>query len=470
MDERLSVVCFGLLLGGALLAGGYFSFRYFLLKKALREVAEDLREIGRNVEQNRILRLPVPDRLLEGLMASINDMLVEVRRERLGFERREREFQEQIENISHDLRTPLTVILGYLKIMKRQCRACGATRGQAAESESPMPKIMEAEKDMPGTAETAETAEMPKTLGTAEMAETAEMPKMPGIAEMAETAEMLKMPGTAEMAETAEMPKTLGTAETAETAEMPKTPGIAETAKMAEMPGTAEMLETVERNARAMERLVSQFYAYSQASGNGCVTEQEAVDVCRELKEILADNYQLVEKLCLTARIPERPVMVRGNKAALERIFLNLLQNAGRYAHSFLDIYMEEGNRESIHMERAENDKEAYAEVEDHGAYVRIIMTNDAPGITQETVSHIFDRFYRSDRSRSEGGSGLGLAIARSLAERLGGSLTAEKVRGEQEEAGTPAGLERQEMSEERTAEKAHGCEALCFVLTLRGL
>ena len=376
MDERLSVVCFSLLLGGALLAGGYFSFRYFLLKKALREVAEDLREIGRNVEQNRILRLPVPDRLLEGLMASINDMLVEVRRERLGFKRREREFQEQIENISHDLRTPLTVILGYLKIMKRQCRACGAIGGQAAESESPMQKTMEAEKDMPGT---------------------------------------------------------------------------------------AEMLEAVERNARAMERLVSQFYAYSQASSNDCRTEQEEVDVCRELREILADNYQLVEKLRLTARLPERPVMVRGNKAALERIFLNLLQNAGRYAHSFLDIYMEEaGDRGNV--------KAVCAEGEDPGAYVRIIMTNDAPGITQETVSHIFDRFYRSDRSRSKGGSGLGLAIARSLAERLGGSLTAEKVRGEQEEAGTPADLERQEMSEERTAERTCGCEALCFVLTLRGL
>ena len=171
----------------------------------------------------------------------------------------------------------------------------------------------------------------------------------------------------------------------------------------------------------------------------------------------------MVEKLRLTARLPERPVMVRGNKAALERIFLNLLQNAGRYAHSFLDIYMEEaGDRGNV--------KAVCAEGEDPGAYVRIIMTNDAPGITQETVSHIFDRFYRSDRSRSKGGSGLGLAIARSLAERLGGSLTAEKVRGEQEEAGTPADLERQEMSEERTAERTCGCEALCFVLTLRGL
>ncbi len=386
MDERLSAVCYGLLLGGALLVGGYFSFRYFLLRKALREMAGDLREIGRSVEQNRILRLPVPHRTLEELMASINDMLEEIRRERLRFERREREFQEQIENVSHDLRTPLTVILGYLKIMKRQCFGCGTIGGQAAEPENPMPKTMEAGKNMPET---------------------------------------------------------------------------------------AEILEIIERNARTMERLVSQFYAYSQASSNDCGAELEEVDVCRELKEILADNYQLVEKLRLTARLPEHPVTVRGNKAALERIFLNLLQNAGRYAHSFLDIYIEEGNEGTVHMEKAEDGKEGYAEEAGDnrplGAGVRVVMTNDAPGITEEAVSHIFDRFYRYDKSRSEGGSGLGLAIARSLAERLGGSLTAEMTIGGQGDADVPADPAKQRGPEEGPA-KAGGCAALCFVLTLKGL
>ena len=54
-------------------------------------------------------------------------------------------------------------------------------------------------------------------------------------------------------------------------------------------------------------------------------------------------------------------------------------------------------------------------------------MHDSGPGIPQESLAHIFERFYRADRSRSrsEGGSGLGLAIARQLAEAHGGSLTA---------------------------------------------
>jgi signal transduction histidine kinase len=58
---------------------------------------------------------------------------------------------------------------------------------------------------------------------------------------------------------------------------------------------------------------------------------------------------------------------------------------------------------------------------------VQITVRDSGPGIPPEALPHVFERFYRADRSRSraEGGSGLGLAIARQLAEAHGGSLTA---------------------------------------------
>ncbi len=59
---------------------------------------------------------------------------------------------------------------------------------------------------------------------------------------------------------------------------------------------------------------------------------------------------------------------------------------------------------------------------------VEIHVHDSGPGIESDALPHIFEKFYRGDRSRSrsEGGSGLGLAIARKLVETHGGTLTAE--------------------------------------------
>ena len=89
-----------------------------------------------------------------------------------------------------------------------------------------------------------------------------------------------------------------------------------------------------------MEHLVSQFYAFSRVNGADFSLEPERLDLCRLLRESLADNYSALEKegFSLESHLPEYPVMVLGNKDACERIFANMLQNAGRYAHSYLDV------------------------------------------------------------------------------------------------------------------------------------
>ena len=106
----------------AVLAAGYFCFRLLALKRALGKAERELQEIGRELSQNRFLHLPLPDRDLERFIGTVNGTLEQIRRERREYEKREREFQHQIENISHDLRTPLTVILGYLGIMREPGR------------------------------------------------------------------------------------------------------------------------------------------------------------------------------------------------------------------------------------------------------------------------------------------------------------------------------------------------------------
>ena len=110
------MICY-LIAAAAVLAAVYFAVRSFLLKRSLRNASEELRRITRSLEENRVLKLETADRDLEEFVGEVNRTLSAIRREKNAFSRREQEFRQQIENISHDLSTPLTSILGYLKLM-----------------------------------------------------------------------------------------------------------------------------------------------------------------------------------------------------------------------------------------------------------------------------------------------------------------------------------------------------------------
>lgn len=102
----------------------------------------------------------------------------------------------------------------------------------------------------------------------------------------------------------------------------------------------------------------------------------------------------------------QHPGVVHADPGRVEQILGNLLANALRYTP--------ESGR--IDLELTDTPGEAVITVHDSGQ-----------GVPAEALDHIFERFYRADRSRNraEGGSGLGLAIARQLAEAHRGTLTA---------------------------------------------
>jgi heavy metal sensor kinase len=107
---------------------------------------------------------------------------------------------------------------------------------------------------------------------------------------------------------------------------------------------------------------------------------------------------------------PSRPAPVSGDHKRLQRVVANLLDNAVKYTPA--------GGTVSL-------------TVQADAAGVQVKITDTGPGIDKTDLPHIFERFYRGDKSRSTAGSGLGLSLARAIVRAHGGDLTVESsVRG----------------------------------------
>ena len=85
--------------------------------RALKGAAEQLEELVRGDSTTR-LRMAVPNRAAEELLEQVNRLLEQRREDQSLWLERERSLRQQIANVSHDLRTPLTSILGYLQLME----------------------------------------------------------------------------------------------------------------------------------------------------------------------------------------------------------------------------------------------------------------------------------------------------------------------------------------------------------------
>ena len=91
--------------------------RQITLERGLRRAARKMREQMAD-ETTARLALPCPSAGAEELLACLNELLELRQEERALYRRKEQELRRQIANVSHDLRTPLTSILGYLQLLE----------------------------------------------------------------------------------------------------------------------------------------------------------------------------------------------------------------------------------------------------------------------------------------------------------------------------------------------------------------
>ena len=257
-----------------------------LMRKSIGEIASSLDRIL-DGDTNAVITVSSVDGSVRKLAARLNKQLRGLRARRIRYENGDRELKEAVTNISHDLRTPLTSISGYLELLSQE--------------------------------EKSETVE--------------------------------------------------------------------------------KYLDIIDNRTQTLKELTEELFRYAVILAQDEIT-LEMLDIKAVLEESILSFYGAMNEAGIVPElsITENSVIRQSNRAALSRIFGNIIGNALKYSDGDLSV-----------------------ELSDDG---QVTFKNHAHNLDKLRVEKLFDRFYTVQEAR--GSTGLGLSIARSLVEQLGGSIGAE--------------------------------------------
>ena len=168
----------------------------------------------------------------------------------------------------------------------------------------------------------------------------------------------------------------------------------------------SKWLESTEEEANHMKSLIDQmlFLAKSDAGSNNV----ELSNIC--ISDIIEGASLNFEPIAFDKGIEiisdiEHDITVKGNETQLNQLAHILIDNAVKYA--------EKNSAINITLLK-------------YGESVKFSINNKGNVIEADDLKHIFDRFYRAEKSRTTKGYGLGLAIAKSIVESSNGKLCVE--------------------------------------------
>ena len=170
----------------------------------------------------------------------------------------------------------------------------------------------------------------------------------------------------------------------------------------------ARAVETIERNAKLQARLIDDMLDVSRIISGKLRLDAQPVDPTSVINAAVETSRPAADAkdIRLQVVLDFGAGVVLGDPVRLQQVIWNLLSNAIKFTPK--------GGRVQIQLERI-------------NSHVEISVSDTGPGIDQEFLPHVFERFRQADSSitRKHGGLGLGLAIVRHLVELHGGTVEA---------------------------------------------
>lgn len=175
----------------------------------------------------------------------------------------------------------------------------------------------------------------------------------------------------------------------------------------------ADYIRRIRVETDRMTTLVNDLLELTRLQSGQEDMEAQPVDIAGVIQEEGRRYADIARSLGIEARVslPDALPKVAAQEDRMRQVVRNLLDNALKFT--------QEDGRIDVSVST------------DNGRIVEVRVSDNGIGIPPESLPHIFERFYKVERSRRDAGSGLGLAIVKNIVQAFGGQVQAESKEGE---------------------------------------
>lgn len=173
-------------------------------------------------------------------------------------------------------------------------------------------------------------------------------------------------------------------------------------------------LNIVTVEIKRLSRLVTSMLALSRIDSGELKMSTQSFDISSTVLNTFLTFEQKIDerKINVIGLEDNKPIFIEGDPDMIHQVVYNLVENATKFTNEGGDITVS---------------------VEDKGTDAVVTITNTGAGIPREQIGFIFDRFYKTDKSRShdKNGMGLGLYLVKTIIQLHNGEINAESTEGE---------------------------------------